>query len=102
MLLRRHTELIIRRGPDILGLGPADGPRRMLPDLLFDKACPMPEDGLAYKLGSVSALDAHIFMLIFVNLAMHKGVCLALDHPARLFDRAGLFQRFLLCQLFTG
>ena len=62
----------------------------------------MPQDGLAHKLGAVGSFDAHIFVLVFINLAMHKAVDGAAGHPAHTLDRARLFRRFLFCQLFFG
>ena len=43
----------------------------------------MPQDGLAHQLGAVGPFDAHILMLIFVNLSMHKTVGGTASHPAQ-------------------
>ncbi len=47
---------------------------RVLPDAPFDIARPLPQDGLARKLGVVSRLGSHIFMLHLVDFSMHKAV----------------------------
>ena len=60
----------------------------------------MPQGRLAHKLGAVGSFDAHILMLVFVNLPMHKAVGGAAGHPAHTPHRARLFGRLLFCQLF--
>lgn len=62
----------------------------------------MPQGGLAHQLGAVGPLDAHVFLLVFVNLPMHKAVGGAAGHPAHTPHRARLFWRLLFCQLVFG
>ena len=100
MLLGGHAEVIVRRGLDIFGLGPLDGLCRVFPDFTFHKPGAMPQGGLAHQLGAVGPLDAHVFLLVFVNLPMHKAVGGAAGHPAHTPHRARLFGRLLFCQLF--
>ena len=56
VFLGHNTELIIGPGLNELCLGFADGPGRVLPDAPFDIARPLPQDGLARKLGVVGRL----------------------------------------------
>ena len=62
----------------------------------------MPQGGLAHQLGAVSPLDAHVFLLILINLSMHKTVGGPASGPADPPHRAGLFGRLLFCQLAPG
>ena len=100
MLLGGGMKVIIRRGLDIPGLRLLNRLRRMLPDFPFHKPGAMPQGRLAHKLGAVGPFDAHILMLVFVNLPMHKAVGGAAGHPAHTPHRARLFGRLLFCQLF--
>ena len=102
MLLGGHTEVIVRCGLDIFGLGPLDGLCRVFPERLFSKPYPFTAQGLAHQLGAVGPLDAHIFLLVFVNLPMHKAVNGAASGAAHPPDGAGLFRGLLLCQLAFG
>ena len=98
VILGGGAEVIVRRGLDIFGLGPPDSLCRGLPDFPFHILGAMPQNGLAHKLGAVGSFDAHIFVLVFINLAMHKAVDGAAGHPAHTLNRARLFRRFLFCQ----
>ena len=102
MLLGGHAEMIVRRGLDIFGLGPLDSLCRVLPDFLLHEPLAMPQGGLAHQLGTVSPLDAHVFMLVFVNFPMHKAVNGAASGAAHPPDGARLFRGFLFCQLAPG
>lgn len=93
-------KVIIRRGLDIPGLRLLNRFRRMFPDFPLHKPGAMPQGRLAHKLGAVGPFDAHILMLVFVNLPMHKAVGGAAGHPAHTPHRARLFGRLLFCQLF--
>jgi hypothetical protein len=62
----------------------------------------MPQGRLAHKLGAVGPLGAYIFLFHLVELAMYKAVYAPSSGPRRLADRAFLFGRLLLCQLFLG
>lgn len=62
----------------------------------------MPQGGLAHQLGAVSPLDAHIFLLILINLPMHKTVGGPASGAAHPPDGAGLFRGLLFCQLVFG
>ena len=70
VLLGGHAELVVRPGLDVLRLGLMDGPGRVLPDALFCVPHPLPESGLAQKLGAVGPLGSHVFMLHLINLAI--------------------------------
>ena len=93
------VKLIVRRSLAIPGLGPPDGPRRVLPYAPPHEAGALAERGLAQKLGVMGPLGAYIFLLYLVNLPMHKAVDGAPQGPARPFDGAGFLLGFLLCQL---
>ena len=93
------VKLIVRRSLAIPGLGPPDGPRRVLPYAPPHEAGALAERGLAQKLGVMGPLGAYIFLLHLVNLPMHKAVDGAPQGPARPFDGAGLFGVLLFCQL---
>lgn len=62
----------------------------------------MPQNRLAHQLRAVRPLGAHILMLHLIELAMHKGVDFGPSRPAHPLYGAGLFRRFLFCQLFMG
>lgn len=94
--------MIIRRRFLIPGLGPAGRPCRMLPDFALYKPGAMPQDNLPGKLRTVGPFRSYIFLLHLVELAMHKAVNAPSGGPRRLTDRAFLFGRLLLCQLFPG
>ena len=100
--LHRGPVLIIRRGLDVPGLGLLHRFGRMLPDLLFHIPGCGVQGGLTDQLGSVGAFGADILMLHLIELAMHIPMNGCTRRPARLFHGAGLFRRFLLCQLFLG
>ena len=102
VLLCGGVEMIIRRRFLIPGLGPAGRPCRMLPDFALYKPGAMPQDNLPGKLRTVGPFRSYIFLLHLVELAMHKAVNAPSGGPRRLTDRAFLFGRLLLCQLFPG
>ena len=62
----------------------------------------MPQGGLAHQLGAVGPLDAHIFLLILINLPMHKTVGGPASGAAHPPDGAWLFRGLLFCQLVFG
>ena len=100
VLLGGGMKMIIRRSLNIPGLRLLNRLRRVFPDFPFHKPGAMPQGRLAHKLGAVGPFDAHILMLVFVNLPMHKAVGGAAGHPAHTPHRARLFGRLLFCQLF--
>ena len=102
MLLGGHAEVIVRRGLDIFGLGPLDGLCRVFPERLFSKPHPFTAQGLTHQLGAVGPLDAHVFLLVLVNLPMHKTVGGPASGAAHPPDGAGLFRGLLFCQLASG
>ena len=102
VFLGGHAEVIVRRGFDIFGLGPLDGLCRVFPDFPFHEPGAMPQGGLAHQLGAVGPLDAHVFLLVFVNLPMHKAVNGAASGAAHPPDGAWLFRGLLFCQLAPG
>ena len=62
----------------------------------------MPQGGLAHQLGAVSPLDAHVFLLVLINLPMHKTVGGPASGAAHPPDGAWLFRGLLFCQLVFG
>ena len=62
----------------------------------------MPQGGLAHQLGAVGPLDAYVFLLVFVNLPMHKAMSGPASGAAHPPDRARLFRGLLFCQLAPG
>ena len=102
MLLGGHAEVIVRRGLDIFGLGPLDGLCRVFPDFPLHKPGAMPQGGLAHQLRAVSPLDAHVFLLVLINLPMHKTVGGPASGAAHPPDGAWLFRGLLFCQLVFG
>ena len=52
----------------------------------------------SHQLGAVGPLDAHVFLFILINLAMHKTVGGPASGPAYPPHRAGLFGGLLFCQ----
>jgi len=102
VFLGGHAEVIVRRGLDIFGLGPLDGFCRVFPDFPFHEPGAMPQGGLAHQLGAVSPLNAHIFLLVLINLPMHKAVNSAASGAAHPPDGAWLFRGLLFCQLVFG
>ena len=74
MLLGGHAEVIVRRGLGEFGLGPLDGLGRVLAHLAPGVAVQFPARRLRRQLGAVGPLDAHILMLILINLAVDKAV----------------------------
>ena len=100
--LHRGPVLIIRRSLDVPGLGLLHRFGRVLPDLLFYIPGCGAQGGLTDQLGSVGAFGADILMLHLIEFAMHIPMNGCTRRPSRLFYGAGLFRRFLLCQLFLG
>lgn len=74
----------------------------MLPDAPFDIARPLPQDGLARKLGVVGRLGSHIFMLHLVDFSMHKAVGGVPGGPKSPAHRAFGFRGLSALQLFAG
>ena len=74
----------------------------MFPERLFSKPHPFTAQGLAHQLGAVGPLDAHVFLLVLVNLPMHKAVNGAASGAAHPPDGARLFRGLLFCQLAPG
>ena len=102
MFLGGPVEMVICRGLGELGLRPPDGLGRVLPDFASGKAVQFPAPGLCHQLGAVGPLDAHILMLILINLAVDKAVSRPPGGPGDLPHRPFGFGRFLLCQLVPG
>ncbi len=93
--------MIIRRCFLIPGLGPAGRLCRMLPDFAFYKPGAMPQDNLPASSERWALRFPH-FPAPPRRVAMHKTVNAPSGGPRRLTDRAFLFGRLLLCQLFSG
>ena len=62
----------------------------------------MPQGVLAHQLGAVSPLNAHIFLLVLINLPMHKAVGGSASGAAHPPDGARFFRGLLFCQLAFG
>ena len=102
MLLGGHAEVIIRRCLGKLGLRPLGGLGGMFPHLALAIAVQLPASRLRRQLGAVGPLNAHVLMLILINLAVDKAVGRPPGGPCRLADEALFPGRFLLCQLAFG